>query len=279
MVGQVIAALLTWLIFTALAKKVKDGKHAKGRFWNFWESIVLYLRDEVVRPTIGEEHHHHHDEHGHQHGHIESGSEDVGETSPAQIAPSGHVVAGNALALEGGHAHRADKYLPFILTCFFYILFCNLLGAIPSLGSPTGNISVTGVLAFFAFCFTLYCGFEESGFSGYWKSLVPTMDLPGPIGLVIKPLIWFLEFVGLLVKHTVLAIRLFANIMAGHTVISVILGFIAITAGGALWYVVTPASIFGQLLIGVLELFVAFLQAYVFAFLATLFVSAAVNPH
>ena len=81
-----------------------------------------------------------------------------------------------------------------------------------------------------------------------------------------------------------LAVRLFANIMAGHTVIAVILGYIAVSGSPdfpypALYWLITPASVFGQIGIGMLELFVAFLQAYVFAFLAALFIGTAVHPH
>ena len=161
---------------------------------------------------------------------------------------------------------------------FFYILFCNLLGAIPLLGSPTADINVTGVLAVVTFAHVIFFGSQQSGFVGFWKSLVPGMELPGPIAVLLLPLIWVIEAMGLLIKHGVLAIRLFANLMAGHTVLGVFLGFIALVDGAA-WGIVMPASIFGQIAIGMLELFVAFLQAYVFALLTSLFISAAVNPH
>ena len=106
------------------------------------------------------------------------------------------------------------------------------------------------------------------------------MDLPGPLGLILVPMIWAIEAAGLLIKHMVLAIRLFANLMAGHTVLSVFLGFIALAANqGAVWWIVMPSSTFAQLAIGLLELFVAFLQAYVFALMTSLFISSAVNPH
>jgi len=85
--------------------------------------------------------------------------------------------------------------------------------------------------------------------------------------------------IGLFIKHGVLSVRLFANIMAGHTVIAVILGFIALASDSWVFYLVTPASIVGQILIGGLELFVAFLQAYVFAFLSVLFIGAAIHKH
>ena len=132
--------------------------------------------------------------------------------------------------------------------------------------------------------YVIMSGSEKLGAVGFWKSLVPSMDLPGVMGLLLKPMIWIIEFFGLLIKHGVLAVRLFANIMAGHTVIAVILGYIAVSGSPdfpypALYWLITPASVFGQIGIGMLELFVAFLQAYVFAFLAALFIGTAVHPH
>jgi F-type H+-transporting ATPase subunit a len=165
-----------------------------------------------------------------------------------------------------------------VWSVFFFILFCNLLGAIPFLGSPTADINVTGVLAVVTFAHVVFFGSQQTGVVGFWKSLVPHMDLPGPVAVILLPVIWAIEALGLLIKHGVLAIRLFANIMAGHTVLGVFLGFIALV-DGAIWGLVMPASIAGQVGIGLLELFVAFLQAYVFALLASLFISAAVNPH
>lgn len=106
------------------------------------------------------------------------------------------------------------------------------------------------------------------------------MDVPGALKPLLIPMIWGIELLGLFIKHGVLAVRLFANIMAGHTVIAVFLGFIATFAvSNPLFYVVTPASIAAQIGVGMLELFVAFLQAYIFAFLATLFIGTAVHPH
>lgn len=176
-------------------------------------------------------------------------------------------------------AHPADKYLPFIWSIFFFVLFCNLAGAIPWLGSPTGNLWVTAVLAICTFGVVLRTGTEELGFVGFWGSLIPTMELPLVLAILIKPLMWVIEFAGLIIKHGVLAVRLFANIMAGHTVIAVILGFIAQVAGTKLIFLVAPASVLGQIGIGLLELFVAFLQAYVFAYLSTLFIATAKHPH
>lgn len=250
MVLQVIAAVLTLLIFRGLAKRVQTGEPTQGRFWNFWEAIALFVRDEVVRPTIGDGHHDdgEHDDH----------------------------------SSESHSGHYADQFLPFILSCFFYILFCNLLGAIPMMGSPTGSLALTGVMAVSVFVFNIIQGTKQFGVVGFWKNQVPDIGLEGPTGVIITIGLWFIEVVGLFIKHGVLAVRLFANIMGGHTVVGVILGFCAAKGvEGVLWMqaMVIPASIFGQIFIGLLELFVAFLQAYVFAFLATIFLSAAIHEH
>jgi F-type H+-transporting ATPase subunit a len=92
-------------------------------------------------------------------------------------------------------------------------------------------------------------------------------------------LLFVIEVFGLFIKHAVLAVRLFANIMGGHTVIGVMLAFIAAVSHSGIWFLVTPASIAGQIGVGLLELFVAFLQAYVFAFLATIFIGMGSHPH
>ncbi len=255
MVLQVLAGLLTLLVFKGLAKRVSSGEPTRGRFWNFWEAIALFVRDEVVRPTIGDGHH----DHGHD--------DDHGDASHAHA--------------DSHAGHHADQFLPFIWTCFFYILFCNLLGAVPMLGSATGSICVTGVLAVSVFVYNIFNGSKEFGFIGFWKNQCPNLGLSGVQAIVITGILWPIEVIGLLIKHGVLAVRLYANIMGGHTVLGVILGFIAAPgiAGTALQGLVIPASIVGQIFIGMLELFVAFLQAYVFAYLATIFLAAATHEH
>ena len=256
MVLEVVAAVIVFAVFRGLARRVAGGDPVRGRFWNFWEALALFIRDEVVRPTIGEAHTDHdpffgHEDHGHSaHGHV-----------PPRKA-----------------GHHADKYLPFIWSVFFFILVCNLLGAIPWLGSPTGSLWMTGVLAVCTFVTVVRAGMSEVGPVGFWK-MVPKMDLPPALAIFLIPLMWVIEFIGLIIKHGVLAVRLFANIMAGHTVIAVILGFIAAVAGSPLFFVVAPASVLGQVGIGLLELFVAFLQAYVFVYLATVFIAMAIHPH
>ena len=126
----------------------------------------------------------------------------------------------------------------------------------------------------------ILAGVKELGFVGYWVGIVPHLDVPG----VLKPLLWglmfFIEVAGLLIRHIVLAVRLFANMFAGHVVLAVILGFILMAYSN--WWtlgLVAPVSIGGVICLSLLELFVAFLQAYIFTFLSALFIGMAVHPH
>jgi len=258
MVLQVLVLIICLLIFRGLAVRIRSGQPARGRFWNLWEMMALAIRDQVVRPTIGDHHHDHHDEsHGTHDAH-----------SHRAHPPS-----------TGGHP--ADRYLPFVWSCFFYILFCNLLGAIPSMGSATGDINVTGALAFSAFVATTAYGMQSLGFGGFFGNLIPNTGMTGFGGLAIGGLMFVIEALGFLIKHLILAMRLFGNIMGGHTALGVILGFIAATAKGpvALWSIVTIGSLLGQVGVGLLELLVAVLQAYVFSFLATIFIASAIHKH
>ena len=258
MVLQLAAFAICLFVFRGLAKRIQSGEPAKGRFWNFWEAIALFVRDEVVRPTIGDDHH---DDHGHDDSH-------------------GHSSAGGQHSHGAHGSHPADQYLPFLWSCFFYILICNLLGAIPFLGSATGSISVTAALAVTAFVATVVYGFRAMGPAGFFGNMMPDTGVPGAFGKGLTLGIFGIEIFGFFIKHGVLAVRLFANIMGGHTVLGVILGFIAIGANaGWLWAPITLGSIGMQLFIGCLELFVAFLQAYVFTFLATIFIAGAVHEH
>jgi F-type H+-transporting ATPase subunit a len=155
-----------------------------------------------------------------------------------------------------------------------------LLGMIPGFASATGNINVTMVLAVMTLIVVVRAGMKESGAVGFWISIVPHMDLPWWL----KPPMWILMFVveiaGLLIRHFVLAMRLFANMFAGHVVLAVILGFIVTVWGNwTLLGVVMPASIAGVILLSLLEIFVALLQAYIFTFLSAIFIGAAVHPH
>lgn len=172
----------------------------------------------------------------------------------------------------------ADKFVPLLWTLFFFVLGCNLFGMIPWMGSPTGVLAVTGTLAVVTFAAVVTAGVKELGFVGFLKAQAPHMDLPPAIKVVLLPMIWAIEVFSLFLKHGVLAIRLLANMLAGHLILAVIIGFIG-AATGLVWFGVMPLSIIGATLISVLELFVAFLQAYIFTFLSALFIGAAVHPH
>jgi F-type H+-transporting ATPase subunit a len=150
---------------------------------------------------------------------------------------------------------------------------------IPGFGSPTGNINVTLVLGIATLVVVVVTGSRESGVVGYWLALVPAIEAPAWL----KPLIWvllfFIEVVGLLIRHLVLAVRLFANMFAGHVVLSVILGFTVMSWSSMAFWLVGPVSIGGAIALSLLELFVALLQAYVFTFLSAMFIGAAAHPH
>ena len=182
-----------------------------------------------------------------------------------------------AIPAIGGHG--ADAFLPYLWTVFFFILFNNLLGMIPSMASATGNINVTGVLALMTLGTVILAGMRELGAVGFWVGIVPHMDVPK----LMKPPLWGLLFVievaGLVIRHLVLAVRLFANMFAGHIVLAVILGFILMARGTSAYIPVAAASVLGVIALSMLELFVAFLQAYIFTFLSALFIGSAVHPH
>jgi F-type H+-transporting ATPase subunit a len=265
MVLQLVAGFFVLFVFRGLSRRIAAGGPPEGPWWNFWETLALYIRDNVVRPTIGVPH----DDHGHgAHGHDDHGHDGHGH--------DGHAHGAGAASTTG---HPADRFLPYVWTCFFYVLICNLLGAFPWLGSPTSEINVTGALAGVTVIAVMFYGMRRSGVGGFWLSLAPSMDLSPVMKVILVPVIWLIELVGFVIKHGVLAIRLFANMMGGHTVIAVIMLFIAETANSWLYLIVLPSSIFGQIFVGTLELLFAFVQAYIFAFLATLFIGMAVNPH
>lgn len=175
--------------------------------------------------------------------------------------------------------HDADHFMPYLLTVFFFIVACNLLGLVPWAGSATGALATTGALALLTFATVLFSGMAKLGPVGFWVGQVPHMDLPLVLAVLLKPMIFVIEVAGLCIKHFILAMRLLANMMAGHLVLAVILAFIAASSTSIAWYAVTPASVFGAVALSLLELFVAFLQAYIFTFLSALFIGMAVHPH
>jgi F-type H+-transporting ATPase subunit a len=178
-----------------------------------------------------------------------------------------------------GH-HDADRFVPFLWTLFFFVLSLNLFGIIPWMGSPTGSLAVTGALAFTTFLVVVGAATLKLGPAGFIKSFVPHMDLPLAIKIPMILLMFPIEVLGLLIKHFVLSVRLLANMMGGHVVLAVILAFIGASATSMLlWVPVTFLSVSGAVALSMLELFVAFLQAYIFTFLAALFIGMALHPH
>ncbi|MFM7108558.1 MAG: F0F1 ATP synthase subunit A [Planctomycetaceae bacterium] len=253
MILELVVAAAMVLLFTRLAARLRSGAPPKGRLTNLLEAMVLFVRDQIARPAI-DSHDHHDDGHGGDHGHA---------------------------AAHAHPAHEGDRFVPLLLTLFFFILGCNLLGMVPWAGSPTASFSVTLALAGVTLLTVVVAGMQKFGFFGFFINQVPSMDLPLPLAIIIKPFIFAIEMFGLLIKHGVLAIRLLANMVAGHLVLLGIMGMIsaAATYSLGLWATVTGISVVSCTLFSVLELFVAFLQAYIFTFLSALFIGAAVHQH
>lgn len=177
-------------------------------------------------------------------------------------------------------SHHSDHYVPFLWTLFLFILVCNLLGMIPFMGSPTASFSVTLAIAFVTFCFIHGSAVAANGFTGYLKSYVPHIEVPFGMGYIIVPMIVVIEAMGNVIKAFVLAVRLFANMFAGHLVLAFLLMFIIMVkdSGPGLFWGVTIGSVLGVTALSLLELFVAFLQAYIFTFLTALFLGMTLHP-
>jgi F-type H+-transporting ATPase subunit a len=161
------------------------------------------------------------------------------------------------------------RITPLLSTMFFFILSCNLIGLIPLFSTATGNITVTASLAIITFFTTQIMGMVKNGIFGYFKSLVPH-GIPFPLLFILAPI----EIFGLFTKPFALAMRLFANMIAGHTVIYALIGLII--AIGSVF--VAPFAIGFAIFINFLELLVAFIQAYIFTMLSSLFIGMAMHP-
>jgi F-type H+-transporting ATPase subunit a len=212
----------------------------KGRFAQMIEAMVVYLRDDMLEPVLG--------------------------------------------------AHHTRRYLPYLMTLFFFILFNNLFGLIPILdilhlasvqtpfgGTATANIMVTGALALVSFVMIELHGLREQGIKGWLMHNFGGL-IPGPIYLLpVALLVFVVELAGHLIKPMALAIRLFANMMAGHTLMAVLVGFGAVAAKGGMGALgiagISLVSGVAAVLVAFLELFVAFLQAFIFMFLTAVFMS------
>jgi len=220
----IFASVLLLVIMLSVAKgyNKRKGKAPKG-IQSFMEPLILFIRDEVAKPSIGKSY---------------------------------------------------EKFLPFLLTIFFFIFINNLLGLVPLFpggANVTGNIAVTLVLAVFTFLITTFSGKKD-----YWKHIF-LPDVPVWMYVLMIPI----EILGMILKPFVLMLRLFANITAGHIIIlgffSLIFIFGEMSQGVGMG--VGVFSVVFTVFMSVLELLVAFLQAYVFTLLSALYFGMAVEEH
>jgi F-type H+-transporting ATPase subunit a len=211
-----LTAGLLLLILPSVARSYKRnvGKAPKG-LQSFIEPIVIFVKDEIVKPNIGP---------------------------------------------------KYEKYLPYLLTLFFFVLMGNLLGLLPGAANLTGNIAVTAALAVASFLIT-----NISGNKNYWKHILWTPGVPLPLRVIILPV----EIIGIFTKPFSLMIRLFAAITAGHIVL---LSLVCLTFIFKSWAVGFGSSLF-VLFISLIELLVAGIQAYVFTLFTSLYIGLAVEEH
>jgi F-type H+-transporting ATPase subunit a len=193
----------------------------------------------------------------------------------------------------------ANKYLPYLTTLFLFVFVMNLMGMIPFLGSPTASIMVTGALALVSFVVIHAAGLGEMGTQKYLKTFIPHIDIEGGTGMQVFAfaLKWgmaALEYLTAFIRASVLAVRLFANMLAGHTVLFMILFFIALVSNpeyqidfvkkqaegmqDVMWGGMVLFSIGLVTALSFLELFIAGLQAFIFTFLTAVFIGLAKHP-
>lgn len=207
------------LVFFAVAKgyKKRPNQAPKG-IQSLFEPIIVFVRDDIVKPNIGP---------------------------------------------------RYEKYLPYMLTLFFFIWFGNLLGLMPGAANLTGNIAVTLVLAVLTFLITNF-----SGNRAYWKHIFNTPGVPWWLKFPI-PMMPFVEVIGMFTKPFALLIRLFVAITAGHIVILSLISLVFIFQSYAVGFGATVIVVF----ISFIELLVATIQAYVFTMFSSLYIGLAIAEH
>lgn len=160
------------------------------------------------------------------------------------------------------------RFMPLLLTFFFFIAVMNLVGLLPYGAASTGNINITGGLALITFIMMIVAGMKANGAVGFWTGLVPH-GIPWPIGI----LMFVIEILGLLIKPFALAIRLFANMLSGALVIGAFYALIF----GMDTLLVAPMSIGFLLFMSLLKIFISFLQAYIFTMLSSFFIGMSVH--
>lgn len=167
---------------------------------------------------------------------------------------------------------QAARWSPFLLTLFFFIFFSNLMSLIPlpsHVKAMTSSISVTGALALIVFAATVIVNIRHHGVLGFLARFAPA-GLPLPVRIFAFPI----EVISWLARPLSLAIRLFANVLAGHALILIFLGM----AGSAAWFL-KPLPYAGAVVMSVFELFVGFLQAFIFTLLAGMYIKDAIDAH
>jgi len=215
--AMLLSVLVMLLVFPAVGSRYKKNpKAAPSGIQSFIEPVVVFIRDEVAIPAIGE--------------------------------------------------HKYRKFMPFLLTVFFFILVNNLLGLLPGAANVTGNISVTLTLAVITFLITQFSANKQ-----YWGHIFNTPGVPWWLLPIMIPV----EIIGLFTKPFSLMVRLFANITAGHIIILSIIGLIFIFES----VVLGPVSVLFAAVMNFLELLVAFLQAFVFTLLSAIYIGGAVEEH
>lgn len=168
----------------------------------------------------------------------------------------------------------AQVWGPFIETIFFFILFLNAVGLIPGIGfTPTSNIFVTAALAMTVYLLAVTIGMAKNGPLTFWKKTLIPEGIPKPL----MPLMFVIEMVSQLARPFSLAVRLFANMLADHVILLIFVGFIFL-ASGILLVIVLPVALALEIVFTGFALFVAFIQAVIFAFLSAFYINDALHP-
>jgi F-type H+-transporting ATPase subunit a len=210
-----LVGLLMFFMFSRMAKKYKTGSMPKG-MGRFLEPIILYIRDDIAVPNIGEK--------------------------------------------------KYKRYMPYLLTVFFFIWIINLLGLTPLGVNVTNNIAVTLALALITYFLTTFTANKN-----YWGHIFWMPGVPTPMKIILAPI----ELLGTIIKPFSLMIRLYANITAGHIVLMSIIGLMFIFKN----WIGSPLSFGLAFALSLLELLVAALQAYIFTMLSALYFGMAVEEH
>lgn len=211
-----IVAILVFIVLKIVSRSYRKSL-IPGRFASAVEMVIVFIRDDVVVPAIGE---------------------------------------------------KGKRFLPYFLTLFFFILFSNFFELVPYASTPSGDISVTAALALIAFFVIQISGIRHNGFVGYFRGLVPP-NIP----IFAIPIIALVEVMGLFTKPFALCVRLFANLLAGDIAIYSFIGLIFVFGT----VLIAPLAIGFALFIEILEVLVAFIQAYIFTTLTALFVGMAIH--